>query len=405
MFLIYGPPGALLPLFSLRLSELNFTPLEIGWCCATQALAGLAAPLLVGQIADRWWPAELCLAACACVTAALLWALSWLTEPGAVFGVSLAVWAAMGPTMSLGTAVTFTHLARPERDFGRVRLFGTLGWVFTCWLLAYWFCEPDWAVGLRSWLRPEQAVSDLADIFRLGSVLACALALYALTLPHTVPQHRAMTTWAPVAAMRLLRERSFAVYCLVYLGYCVTIAFMSQVMPLLLADYGVSRRAMPLFLTIGQASEIASLALLPALLSRLGVRGTMLLGLSSWLMSFLIMSAGAPFWLVPVALICNGVCISAFLVAGQVFVNRRAHGGIRASAQALLSLFAALGLLAGNLLVGWVRHAVGGAFSPTYGMGALLALSLLVAFGLGFREEEADDESKEEAPVLEAVAE
>ena len=39
MFLQYAAPGAMLPLFSLRLQELQFTPVEIGWACATQALA------------------------------------------------------------------------------------------------------------------------------------------------------------------------------------------------------------------------------------------------------------------------------------------------------------------------------------------------------------------------------
>lgn len=405
MFLLYGPPAAMLPLFSLRLSALNFSPVEIGWCCATQALAGLIAPLLVGQAADRWWPAESCLSACACLTGVLLWALSWLTEPGAVFCTSLAVWFAMGPTLSLGVAVTFTHLAAPERDYGRVRLFGTVGWVLTCWLLAYWFCEPEWALGLRDWLRPQQSGSDLADIFRLGSLLACALGLYALTLPHTPPQRHPTTFFAPFAAMRLLRQRSFAVYCLVYLGWCMTIAFTSQLNPLLLAEYGIKNQTLPLVLTIGQATEIASLAFLPGLLRRLGVRGTMLLGLGSWLTSLLIVTAGEPLWLVLVSLACNGVCISAFLVAGQVFVNRRAHDDIRASAQALLAWFSGVGLLAGNLLVGGVRHTVSGAFRPTYAVGALLALSLVVAFGWGFREEESDEIAEAPEPALEAVGE
>ena len=45
MFLQYAPAGALVPLFSLRLQELGFRPAQIGWACATQALA-----ILVGVI-------------------------------------------------------------------------------------------------------------------------------------------------------------------------------------------------------------------------------------------------------------------------------------------------------------------------------------------------------------------
>src|SRR5207245_2606631 len=76
MFLYYAIQGAFVPLFSLRLQELGLTPLEMGWACATQALAALVAPLAAGQIADRWLPAERCLAVCALVSGTLLWVLA-----------------------------------------------------------------------------------------------------------------------------------------------------------------------------------------------------------------------------------------------------------------------------------------------------------------------------------------
>lgn len=399
MFLLYGPPGALLPMFSLYLSRLGFTPVEIGWCCATQALAGLVTPLVLGQAADRWWPAECCLAACAAGEGVLLWVLSGLTEPLPVFLTSLAVWMAMGPSLSLGAAVTFRHLAVPERDYGPIRMFGTAGWVVTCWALAYWFTEPAWLAGVRDLLRPKGAGAELADLLRLGSALAFVLAAYSLTLPHSPPQRLATTWLAPAAAFRLFRQRSFAVYCLVYVGFAMTIAFTSQVTPLLLDGYGVSRQALPLVLTIAQATEIASLAVLPQLLSRLGVRGTMLLGLGAWLATLLILTVGTPFALVIASMAGNGLAISGFLVAGQVFVNGRAHGDIRASAQALLQLCAGVGMLAGNLLVGGVRHAVDGAFTPTYAVGASLALALVIGFALGFREEGPEHLAEEQAAL------
>src|SRR5438874_13336574 len=97
MFLLYGCQGAFLPLFSLRLQELEFTPLEIGWACATQALAALVAPLVAGQVADRWWAAQRCLAVCAGLGGSLLWVLAELTQPAAVFATSLAFWLMMAP--------------------------------------------------------------------------------------------------------------------------------------------------------------------------------------------------------------------------------------------------------------------------------------------------------------------
>src|SRR5947209_15639585 len=129
MFLQFAPQGAVLPVFSLHLEELGFTRLEIGWASATQALAALVAPLVAGQVADRWFPAQNCLVVCALLAGVVLWVLATLTSPLAVFGASLAFWLLMGPASTLGTALIFAHLPSPERNFGSVRLWGTLGWV------------------------------------------------------------------------------------------------------------------------------------------------------------------------------------------------------------------------------------------------------------------------------------
>src|SRR5262245_39452524 len=95
MFLQYAPAGAVIPLFSLHLQVLGFSPLEVGWACATQSLGTLLAPLVAGQIADRWWPAERLLALCALAAGTLLWLLAALHTAPTVFLVALAFWLVM----------------------------------------------------------------------------------------------------------------------------------------------------------------------------------------------------------------------------------------------------------------------------------------------------------------------
>jgi MFS family permease len=114
----------------------------------------------------------------------------------------------------------------------------------------------------------------------------------------------------------------------------------------------------------------------------------MRLGLLAWLTALCILSMGEPTWLVIASQTLNGVCVCCFLVAGQVFINGQAHGDIRVSAQSLLSFVSSLGLLVGNLLVGFVRWQMDERFRPTYAVGAGLAAVLAVGFWLGFREED-----------------
>ena len=61
MFLQFALPGAMLPLYSMRLKELGFTPMELAICCATHGVGALLAPL-GAQLADRYFAAEKCVA-------------------------------------------------------------------------------------------------------------------------------------------------------------------------------------------------------------------------------------------------------------------------------------------------------------------------------------------------------
>jgi hypothetical protein len=386
MFLQYAASGAMLPQYSLYLQQLGFSAMEVAACCSTQAVATVFAALVAGHAADRWVSAERLLAVCAFLAGLDLWLLAGLSTPAAVFAATLVYWLLTGPIWLLGTAVCFAHLARPERQFGPVRLWGTVGWMTAAWLLSYWFDDPAWLCRCVSWLRPHLPRHEMADLFRLGALLAGVLGVYALTLPHTPPRPAADRKPAPLAALNLLRGRSFFVYTACVFGVCITLPFATQGTPLLLARLGIDGAWMPRTLSLAQVTEVVTLALLPVLLLRLGVRGTMLMGLAAWTAALGAQAVGRPLELVVGSLGGNGLCISGVLVAGQVFLNGRAHDGLRASVQSLFTFVNGLGLLAGNLLVGWLRRAAGGELPLTFTVGAVLMVCLLALFVVGFHD-------------------
>jgi MFS family permease len=385
MFLQYAPAGAVLPPFSLHLKRLGFSPSEVAWVCATQALGYLVGPLVAGQVADRWVSAERCLFACTATSGLLLWLLAGLTTPVPAFLVSLAIWLLMAPAITLGTTIALTHLPDPARQFGRVRLWGTLGWVAASWLFGHWLDNPAWARPLQAWLRPDAPRGEMADSIRLAAALSVVLAAYALTLPGTPPQHRLGSLLAPLAAARVLGDRNFLAFAFGSLGASLTGAYVSQTAPLLLEHLGVPDRWITPAQTISQSTEVVSLALLPMLLTRLETRGTLLLGLLVWTASLGALSVARSLALAAPALGGWGVLVCCYIVGGQVYVNSRTRSDLRTSSQALLTGTNALGMLAGNVTAGWVRAAAGGELPPVFAVATALSALVVVVVLLGFR--------------------
>src|SRR5687768_13682118 len=103
LFLQFAIPGAFVPLVSLWLEhELHFSPSATGLVGAAHALGAVLAPLVAGQVADRWVAPERCIAVCCLTAGVLLWVLAGLSEPVAMFCTSLAIWLALTPAVTLG---------------------------------------------------------------------------------------------------------------------------------------------------------------------------------------------------------------------------------------------------------------------------------------------------------------
>jgi MFS family permease len=395
MFLMFAAVGSWLPLLTIRLDELGFDPQQIALASSTSAVAYLAASLVAGQFADRWIAAERCIAVGSLIAGVLLAALAGLEEPATVIWTCLAFWMIMVPVLTLGNAVVFSHLRDASWHFGRIRLWGTVGWVASGWLVGGWLRlgQQQWWQDLAGAFGSPLRVPTLKSIFHIGAGFCLILAVYSLTLPHTPPQRRAPGGLAPLQALGLLRHRDFAVYFFGSLVLYTTIPFSMQVTPLLLKSLGIADQNMGPLMTISQCTEVLMLALLPTLSSRLGLRGTMLLGLIVWTTGLWILAWGQPAWLVAAATAGAGALVACFMVTGQVFLDRGAPAHIRASAQSLLGFGYGCGLLAGHLMAGQVRTWTFPEFWPTFATAGATALVVLLFFLAGFRPRSIYDES------------
>lgn len=386
IFLAFAIMGSWVPVFTLHLKNLQFSPNAAAWASASNAIGAMLAPLLWGQIADRWLAKERCIGLCAVISGSLLWLLAAIDDPFVMIAGCITLWFFLIPVIGLTGAFIFRNLEHPDRDYGKIRLWGTIGWMGASWGLTAWFTFAPKLFALDI---------DLADSMRLGGLAAFAVALYTLTLPHAPPSkapreqrnglYRLLHLFdAPVRAMRMFRQRSFAVYCGCMFGFYVTLPFTIQLNPLLLDRLGIAPGSLPMVLTICQSLEVVLLAMLPTILHRFGLRLTMAAGALAWTFGLAALSFGTHAALVLPALATGGMFICCFVIAGQVYVNGLATPDIRASAQGLLIFINGSGLLFGHILVGGIRQWTGDNYGLAYLIATLISSMMFMLFAAGF---------------------
>lgn len=388
MFLQYAIWGAWAPVLSAYLiNERGFSGAQVGWIYALLPLATVVAPFVGGQLADRYLSSERLIAFLSFSGGVLLLVVSRATDFGTMFWLMLAYCLVYAPTLALTNSIAMINLSDSEKEFGAIRVWGTLGWIAAGLLLTVW----------RSMAADAVAPAVRADALVLAGVASIVMGFQALTLPHTPPQKEGVKPWAFLESVKMLKTREFAVF----LGITFVVATELEFYYILTAPFlesdriGVSSVNVPAVMTIAQVAEIFVMAfLLSRFLGKYGMRRTLAFGVIAWPIRYIIFAIGTPAWLVIGSLALHGFCYVFFFVAAFIYVDKVAPPDIRASAQSLIAVVAlGLGRFLGSLFAGKIRDVftVGAETNWTYVFLVPCALTVLcaVAFLIWFREETA----------------
>src|SRR5262249_24673366 len=143
MFLEFFIWGAWFPLASDYLTTLGFSATEKSWALNAFALASLTALFFSNQFADRNFAAEKFLAFSQLVGGVCILALAWVTDFWGFFLLMLIHSLFYVPTISITNSIAFANLKDPQKEFGLVRLWGTIGWIAAAW--PFVFILVNWA--------------------------------------------------------------------------------------------------------------------------------------------------------------------------------------------------------------------------------------------------------------------
>ncbi len=374
--------GAWLPVLFDIMGGLQFGDSEKAWIGSAFAVASIVGIFFSNQFADRAFAAERFLAFSHLVGGLALGGLYYADSFSLFFPLMLVHSLLYVPTISVTNSLAFANMADPQKEFGIVRMGGTVGWILAQWPLYFILKE----------FPPEQALQAKRAVFLVGGIASLLLAAFSMTLPHTPPKPAA----ASGGGLALFRAASllkvpfvlalFVVTLIdatVHNGYFVlTFTFLDKV--------GFEPGLIMPVMSIGQVAEVGTMAVLGLALKKLGWKTTLTLGVLGHVARFGVFALTKDHTAIMVVQILHGICYAFFFATVYIFIDEFFPKDVRSSAQGLFNLLI-LGL--GDLAAKWIfvplqaKHTgadgvidYGTLFLWPTGMAAGAAQLLLVAF-------------------------
>jgi len=322
---------------------LHFTGVQIGLAYGTAAIASMISPFIVGMIADRFFSANQVMAFLNLIGAGLLFWLTQIKDFSLFFPVLFAYTICYMPTTALCNSISFTNLRDPGKEFSRIRLLGSIGWIV--------------AGVLVSFLKVEH----LATPFLIAGISSVVGIILALLLPYKKPERSkekvSFIKMLGFDAFKLTKERSFSVLLIFSALTCIPLAFYDSFTNLFLNNIGIQNAAAAM--SMGQIAEIIFLFTFPFFFAKLRYKGSIGMAMVVWMALYGFFALGASTGInafIYTALPFHGFCFTFFFVSGQLFVDEKAPSCLRNSAQGLIA-FATYGvgkylgtLIAGNVV-------------------------------------------------------
>jgi len=367
MFLQYAVWGAWLPVAARYLKAapadggLGFTDGQIGMILGLAGSIGaICAPFIAGQLADRYFRTERFLAFLLIIGGAVKWYTAMQTEYTAWLWLSIVYGVVYMPTLALSNSLAFAHFRDADREFPKVRVWGTIGWIAASWTFPMLYLqhglELQWMPPFLAGGEVDNVTGRLVDALKFAAILSWIYAGYCFLLPATPPKRDGVEKLAFAKAFRLLKRPSFAVLVLASLAVAtIHQVYFMQTGPFF-STLGIPDSQIGPAMTIGQFAEIAMMLALGWMLRRFGFRWVMFLGCTAYLARYAVWGTSSlPVWLMVSSQLLHGMCYACFFAASFIYVDRIADEDVRHSAQTVYGIMIlGGGPVLGGLLSGWL---------------------------------------------------
>lgn len=370
--------GAFIPFVTLFFRDRGLDMNQISRIFAASSITLLVSPFLWGMLADRVVPLNRLFTI---INGLVLISLVWMATQREFAGLLLSYtlfYACFNPTLWLINALCFHHLPNPQKQFGTVRAWGSLGWIV-----------PFLPISLVLAGAPRV---DFAFVIYLSMICSAVMAAFSFWLPHTPPGARRTGPdhghgiGYGRAVRRLLADLDYLALLVSMFLMAGSFSLMTFYSPALLQDIGVPRPWIGPVQAIAVVCEILLFQLQPGLVRRWNYAAVIMAGCLALCLRHLLFGLSTNAWVLSGSYILAGMVIVFFNMVVSVLANGMAAREVRATAQTLL-LFVGQGMgpLFANGVTTRLTGQASGGLKPVFFFGASLAAIAAVVIGLRAR--------------------
>ncbi len=357
---------------------LNATGIQIGAAYSALAIATMISPFFIGMIADRFFAAQKVMGVLHLIGALLLFMASRVTANGTFYWVIMLYSLAYMPTIALSNSVAFRQMSDPGKQFPVVRVFGTVGWVISGFMIALF------------------GIEQTPNTFLMAALVSAVLGLYSFFLPDTPPLAASQSATAKsvmgIDAFVLFKDRPYLIFFIAAIFVCIPLSFYFGFANLYLNQSGMQNAAGKM--VMGQISEALFILAIPFLFNRIGVKKMVLIGMSAWLLRYICFAfgdMGPNVWMLYAGIILHGVCYDFFFVTGYMYTEKKSNERIKSASQGLFTFVTyGLGMFIGTWFSGFVTtyYTVNNEYHwrSIWMIPAYIAVAVLICFIFCFKE-------------------
>jgi MFS family permease len=366
------PPAALQGMFDMLPWFLQVLFSEQAMILNAFPIAAIVGMFFSNQFADRNFAAQRFLAFSHLVGGIAILGCGYTRSFWPFYGLMLLHCLLYVPTISITNSIAFANMKDAQKEFGIIRMGGTVGWILAAWPFVFIFV--DWSkvpalseAGFTNWIGAVfanpltgDAAKDLTRwTYVVAGVASLLLAALSLTLPHTPPKKSGeggAQSLAWLEAVKLLKHPFVLILWIVtfadsFVHNCYfnwTGGFLGAAPSA--GGVGIDARWIMPIMSIGQVAEILTMFILGATLVKLGWKTTMVIGILGHAARFAVYAffpQSASF--IITIQVLHGVCYAFFFATVYIFVDAYFPKDVRSSAQGLFNVMVlGLGALVAN---------------------------------------------------------